>query len=108
MKSNIEYLKETIEKGEDATEWIDAIEDELKTKNEEIESLEDDLSKTEEEKDELNSKISELEDEIENGSGMNVIDFGYDKLYWKSGNLKIAGIMEELNKKYGISEMQEA
>lgn len=108
MKSNIQYLKEAIEKNEPTDEWIDAIEQELIDKDKEIQNLEDEINNGEDERSELNSKIGELEEEIMSGLGYSEIDFGFDKLIWKAekGNLKIQDVMEEVNRKYGIGEMQ--
>lgn len=101
MKSNLEYLKEAIAAGTDTSEWLEAVKDELTESKDKITDQSDEVSR-------LETTVEQLEYALDSNEGFTVIDFGFDKLWWKSGNLKIQDIMEDLNKKYGIGEMKEA
>lgn len=106
-KSNIDHLKKIISElsvydaklGEEAEEFLDAIEEELTDCADEIKSLKEDLS-------DKDSTIRALEeDSVDN---LNEEQLGVDTLYWKlkDGNLIVTEKMENFVKglklKYGM------
>lgn len=90
MKTNIDFLRELIQGDEEALEFLEAIEDDLKDKDDEISSLGIEVK-------ELEGKVSYLEGEIESNEGIIEIDCGIGVIrYEEPDNLKLQTIMEEL------------
>lgn len=87
------------------SEFIIIVDDKYKNAADELITLQE---KYDEETGELQAKVEELEESLESNEGLTLIDLGYGNLWWKSDNLNAQSIMEEINKKHGIGEMDEA
>lgn len=100
MKSNIEYLKESIKNGtDDCGEWIEAVEGELK----EVQELKTSVKYLEKEKDTLESEISYYEEQ-QKFKGIKTIDCGIGIIeYVEPDNLKLRCLMEEFKEKHSVS-----
>lgn len=91
MKTNIEYLRESIEKSmPDTDEWLDAIAEEMKEYENKIASQKEEITKLKADVDELESAVYDEDEE-----NLEEIDCGYGKIWWKSDNLKLQLHMEE-------------
>ena len=90
MKTNIDFLRELIQGNKEALEFLEAIDGELKDKDDEISGLR-------EETDDLRSEVNSLENDENN---LIEIDCGIGKIrYEEPDNLKLQTIMEELKEK---------
>lgn len=98
-KTNIEHLRAIIvasnltsERHEEAMEFLTAIEDEQTQLSETIREKDSEISSNEE-------KISELEMSLESDEGLDVIDCGYGKIWYRTDNLKLQSYMESLTER---------
>lgn len=93
MKSNIEYLKESLSP---KNEWIEAIEQEIKSLKKEIDDKDDTI------KDKL-IEISELEMELDGRPGLKRIECGIGIIeYIQPDNLNLQNIMEDFKEKHSV------
>jgi len=93
MKSNMDYLKELIEDNDEALEFLEAME---KEHTEEVDGLKDELVDKDEEISDLKSELSEAAEEVEDYED---IDCGIGVIKYKTDNLKLQSIMEDLKEK---------
>lgn len=93
MKSNIEYLKESLSA---KNEWLIAVEVELLNYRKQIESKDDEIG---------NHLITifELEVELNNNPGLKTIDCGIGIIeYVQPDNLKLQMIMDDFKEKHSV------
>lgn len=91
-KTNIKHLREIIEIHPEATEFLNAVEQELSDANDDARDWEKQCHSFESDCDDKDKEIERLESEIENLQVSDNQSFvGLDTIYWRleSGNLKI-------------------
>lgn len=98
-KTNVQHLRDIIEtinpspkKYEEAMEFLDAIEKEQSEFTDTIDEKDKEITENE-------SKIDELETMIESDEGLEEIDCGYGKIWYKTDNLKLQMYMESLTER---------
>lgn len=100
MKSNVEYLKESLSA---KNEWLYAIEAEMKSKDETIARLTKSVENLKIEFIDLEAKTSELEMELEGKPSLKKIDCGIGTIeYIEPDNLKLQMIMEDFKEKHSV------
>lgn len=98
MKTNMEYLKEFIKDNEEALEFWEAVQKEIKQKDVEIKSLNTVNDEKQEEIDSLEDSLKEADEEMLDE--LEVIDCVIGEIRYKNpDNMKLQSIMEDLKGK---------
>jgi len=94
-KTNVQYLRDIIKDNDEACEFLDAIENELKEANDGWDHSERERNKLQDSSDEIERELNEIK---ESGPG-NIIRTPQGNINWDADNLQLQAIMESLEEK---------
>ena len=102
-KTNMEYLKEFIKDNDEALEFWEAVQDEIKDLEKELDDATDRIDDLEKENEEQESEIEKLEDALENDSDLEEINCGIGSIFYREpDNIQLQSLMEDFKEKHQV------
>ena len=100
-KTNMEYLKEFIKDNDEALEFWEAVQDEIKDLEKELDDATDRIDDLEKENEEQESEIEELQEALD--SDLEEIDCGIGSIFYREpDNLQLQSLMEDFKEKHQV------
>ena len=100
-KTNMEYLKEFIKDNEEALEFWEAVQDEIKYLEKELDDATDRIDYLGKENEEQESEIEELQEALD--SDLEEIDCGIGSIFYREpDNLQLQSLMEDFKEKHQV------
>lgn len=102
-KTNMEYLKEFIKDNDEALEFWEAVQDEIKDLEKELDDATDRIDDLEKGNEEQESEIEELQEALDSDANLEEIDCGIGSIFYREpDNLQLQSLMEDFKEKHQV------